>query len=393
MSKKLKLGLVLPALPGYSETFIYNKIDGLLKQGFKIKLFISNQNNHQRISYPYNIYSQVNINNKIYVFFRLFFSFLFHPKVCLHFLILERQSNRIFLESIKNLIINLHIIDKKVDWLHFGFANEAVGRENVASAIGAKLAVSLRGSDISIFPYKYHGCYRVLWHKVNKVHAISDDLYNKALDIGLRKKIYYKKINPAIDINYFSISSKMLTKLNHPLRILTVGRLKWKKGYEYALYAMYLLKKEKIQFKYHIVGKGDDYEKIIYMLNYLELTDCVKLHGSLPKESVKSQLNWADIYLQPSIQEGFCNSVLEAQAMGLLCIVTNAEGLSENVINNKTGWVVPRRSSKAIKQKIIEVINKNPNYNKKIKENAIKRVNQKFNLDDQIINWKNFYLK
>ncbi|MBK7870836.1 MAG: glycosyltransferase family 4 protein [Saprospiraceae bacterium] len=50
----------------------------------------------------------------------------------------------------------------------------------------------------------------------------------------------------------------------------------------------------------------------------------------------------ADIYLQYSIQEGFCNAVLEAQAMGLLCIVSDAEGLPENILHGQTGWVVPK---------------------------------------------------
>ena len=57
------------------------------------------------------------------------------------------------------------------------------------------------------------------------------------------------------------------------------------------------------------------------------------------------------IYLQYSIQEGFCNAVLEAQALGLLTIVSDAEGLPENVIHGETGWVVPKRKPKFFAQK------------------------------------------
>ena len=45
----------------------------------------------------------------------------------------------------------------------------------------------------------------------------------------------------------------------------------------------------------------------------------------------------SDVYIQSSVQEGFGNAVLEAQASGLCCIVSDAEGLSENVLNEKTG--------------------------------------------------------
>ena len=36
----MHLGLVLLTLPGYSETFINSKINGLISNGFKISLFI-----------------------------------------------------------------------------------------------------------------------------------------------------------------------------------------------------------------------------------------------------------------------------------------------------------------------------------------------------------------
>ena len=62
----------------------------------------------------------------------------------------------------------------------------------------------------------------------------------------------------------------------------------------------------------------------------------------------KNYLEKSDIYLQYSIQEGFCNSVLEAQAMGLLSIVSDANGLTENIIHNYTGWVVPKMAPKLL---------------------------------------------
>ena len=43
--------------------------------------------------------------------------------------------------------------------------------------------------------------------------------------------------------------------------------------------------------------------------------------------------------------------------MGLLTIVTNAEGLSENVLHEETGWVVQKRSAKKIADQIIIINN------------------------------------
>ena len=40
--------------------------------------------------------------------------------------------------------------------------------------------------------------------------------------------------------------------------------------------------------------------------------------------------------------------VLEAQVMGLLSIVSDANGLPENIIHNYTGWVVPKMAPKLL---------------------------------------------
>ena len=64
------------------------------------------------------------------------------------------------------------------------------------------------------------------------MHTISNDLYQKALDLGLDPRTPYKKITPAINTDFYK--SKSFKDLHEPLRILTVGRLTWKKGYEYA---------------------------------------------------------------------------------------------------------------------------------------------------------------
>ena len=104
------------------------------------------------------------------------------------------------------------------------------------------------------------------------------------------------------------------------------------------------------------MGEGNYKEAIIYAIHQLKLADNVKLKGQLSHNKVKQEMEWSDIYIQPSIEEGFCNAVLEAQAMGLLCIVSDAEGLSENVIDGITGWVIPKRSPNHISSSIKNIL-------------------------------------
>lgn len=389
MSKKLNIGLVLPALPGYSEPFFYNKINGLIENGFRVSLFVARKVDSKagRLSVP--VHYQVNVKNKLYLLFSFIATCVMHPLICIRLFKLEMGFHGNWMRSLKNLIINIHIIGKPLDWLHFGFATTALGRENLAWAMGVQSAVSFRGFDIGLYPHQHQGCYDLLWQRIDKVHTISEDLYQKALELGLDSKIPFNKITPAINAEFFQSGS--LEDIHKPLRILTVGRLTWKKGYEYALKALRLLRDKQIDFEYHIVGEGNYREAIIYAIHQLRLNKNVKLMGQLPHEGVKQEMEWADIYIQPSIQEGFCNAVLEAQAMGLLCIVTDADGLSENVLDGETGWVITKRSSEKITEKIINILSIDDKKLNKIREYAVSRVQHQYKLELQNKLFREFY--
>ena len=172
---------------------------------------------------------------------------------------------------------------------------------------------------------------------------------------------------------------------------MTTGRLHWKKGFVPTIEALALLKSSGLNFTYKIIGEGNEYERIAFAAYQLGLQDEVQFLGKLPHNEVKQQLASATIYLQYSIQEGFCNAVLEAQAMGKLCIVSNAEGLSENVLHEQTGWVVPKYSPKALANKIQEVLALSPEEKIRITQTAQKRVKDEFNIEKQQREFIDFY--
>jgi len=102
-------------------------------------------------------------------------------------------------------------------------------------------------------------------------------------------------------------------------------------------------------------------------------------------------LDKAEISLNYSIQEGFCIAALEAQAMGKLCIVSDSEGLSENVEDGKSGWVLPRREPELLAAKIEEVFNLPEEKLLEISQYASRRATTKFSIDEQIKGLVNFY--
>ena len=125
----------------------------------------------------------------------------------------------------------------------------------------------------------------------------------------------------------------------------------------------------------------------------MKLVNEVEFKGILEGEELIAEYKKADIYIQPSVQEGFCNAALEAQAAGCLCVVSDAEGLSENVLNDITGWVVPRRDVKALSEKIEYVINLPDEKKQNIIAKAEQRVKKEFNLEKQVKEFIEFYEK
>ena len=386
----MKIGLVLSSTPAYSETFFNSKIKGLQKNGFEVVLFVNSKDTHFDLC---TVKEQVQFRS-FFIFLKSLGLIFTKLSTLLKFISLERKQNVSFKRILKKLILNQHILqESNVDWLHFGFATQAIGRENIAKAVGAKMAVSLRGFDIGIYPLKNPKCYDLLWLNINKLHVISNDLLNLAYTNGFKKNVPYQKITPAIDTSFFINQSLKDASNKNLLQLMTIGRLHWKKDYTSIIIALKNLKDRGIDFEYTIIGDGPEEEKLKYLVYELGLINNIIFTGKISQKEILIYFKKSHFYLQYSLQEGFCNAVLEAQSMGVLPIVSNAEGLSENVLNNKTGWVIQKNSPKLLAEKIVEVINLPDSNKEKIRKQALERVTKEFNIEKQQKEFIDFYTK
>jgi colanic acid/amylovoran biosynthesis glycosyltransferase len=264
----------------------------------------------------------------------------------------------------------------------------ALEKENLAQAIGAKMAVSFRGFDYYVYPLKHPHCYRKLFSKAARYHVLSESMKEGLVRQGISENKILK-ITPAIDINQFRTSNN--PQPQQDLKIVTVARLHWIKGLEATLEALALVKQKGIRFQYTIIGDGPEKERLQFAAYQLGLTDTITFTGKLAPEEVKIALEQSDLYLQYSIQEGFCNAVLEAQAMGKLCIVSDAEGLAENVVDGWTGFVVPKRNPVSLCEKIVAVFQLSENKKAEIRNQAISRVRESFTIEKQLQEFIQFY--
>lgn len=165
----------------------------------------------------------------------------------------------------------------------------------------------------------------------------------------------------------------------------------WIKNYIQIIEALAILKSRNIDFIYKIIGEGAEYESIAFAAIQMGLEEQIEFLGKIPHAEVRSHLTTANIYLQYSLQEGFCNAVLEAQAMGKLCVVSNAEGLSENVLHEQTGWVIPKNNPELLAKQLLKVIQLPDSKKEEIAARAVERVRNEFNLEKQEREFVAFY--
>ncbi|MGH2665090.1 glycosyltransferase family 4 protein [Flavobacterium sp.] len=388
----MKIGLVLPAVPAYSETFFVNKIKGLQSHGHEVVLFVHAKTSQSSFEGAKVIaapkWTGSSIGGFINAFFQLFL-LLFHSKAVIRFCRLDRKDGISMFSIIKRIAANSHLLSKKLDWLHFGFGTMALERENIAQAIKAKMAVSFRGFDYYVYPVKTPDCYTVLFSKKVTYHVLSESMKKGLTAQGIAADEIVK-ITPAIDIAKFSVHNHQPYD-SKEIKIVTVARLHWIKGIEYTLEALALVKAKGFSFQYVVVGDGSEKERLLFAAYQLGLKDHVVFAGKLTSEEVREKLETCDLYLQYSIQEGFCNAVLEAQAMCKVCIVSNAEGLSENVLDGVTGFVVPKRNPVSLAEAICNTASLTAEKQRTIAGNAADRIRKEFSIQEQIKQFVRFY--
>ena len=140
------------------------------------------------------------------------------------------------------------------------------------------------------------------------------------------------------------------------------------KGYDLLLKAAQELKKVLPDFEWKIFGSVND--KFVDKTFNVKHEDVnVHLMGVAPAEQIKEVLLHATAYVHTSYIENACNSVCEAQILGLPCIAAYTGGLPSIIDDGRTGLLVPVNDPYQMAF-LMKYIAENPNINKEIGENA-----------------------
>jgi len=248
--------------------------------------------------------------------------------------------------------LDAELIACRPDIVHFEFGALARERPHLGELLGCRTAVSFRGHDLDHIGLGDPAYYRAVFAEGDAFHFLGRHLERTAERRGLSREKTRMLISPAVDCQRFQRKLPRyegeLGGKTRPCRILSVGRLHWAKGYEFALQAVHRLRRAGVELEYRIAGDGGYREEAAFWRHKLGLEDCVSFLGAAGQDEVRRQLEWADVFLHAAQQEGFGNAVLEAQAMELPVVASDAGGLPEAVEHSVTGFVVPRRDARRL---------------------------------------------
>ena len=210
------------------------------------------------------------------------------------------------------------------------------------------IILSQRGFHTNVRPFVNpdNKNYLQEWYpKLSGIHSVSKAISREGKKIGVPRSHIDEVVYTGLDFSKFPAikSSKQTDKL----RIISVGRPHWKKGYSYALETMKILAEQQLDFEYSIIGALGD-EELTYLIQEFNLQDKVKLTSKLEQEEVFNRMKNASLFLLPSLEEGIANVAVEAMALGVPVISTNCGGMEELITHGQEGFICPTRNAEGL---------------------------------------------
>lgn len=171
----------------------------------------------------------------------------------------------------------------------------------------------------------------------------------------------------------------------------SLGNVRPAKGYDVLLRATAKLAQCKSCFRFVIAGQGKSnglYKELLELKEGLELQGQVEFLGFV--DDPAWFLSNLDLYLLPSISEGFSISTIQAMASGIPVIVTRSGGPEEIVTHQENGWVVDQGNPVAIVDGL-EFLSANPDVCVDLSNNAKEKVVNVFSMDAMLEKYEKTY--
>ncbi|HHL19193.1 MAG TPA: colanic acid biosynthesis glycosyltransferase WcaL [Thiothrix sp.] len=364
------VGVLLRRYPKLSETFILGEILGLEQNAVPLHIF-SLYTPSDAISNPATQAVKASVTTLIHAdkmdWQRMMKSHLRlltqHPLRYLSSLAataLRYETGRIrdFLQAGR---LADELIAHSIQHLHAHFIAEPVAVAEIASRMAAiPFSISAHAKDIYLSPTQALQrkleaaqftvtCTQYNWRYLQRLSTQPEKIHRMYHGLNL------------IPFDRTLAQGNKQTSQNAPL-IVSVGRLREKKGFPILISACKALHDQGHAFRCVIVGYGAEQARLQQQINQQGLHNQVQLLGKQAHEEVLALYKQASIFALPcriatdGDRDGIPNVLLEAMAMHLPVVSTAVSGIPELIQDGNNGLLVPADDSQAFSQAFIKLL-------------------------------------
>ena len=128
--------------------------------------------------------------------------------------------------------------------------------------------------------------------------------------------------------------------LDGPLRLFASGNLGGHKGLGMALQALHRVKRNGVNFRYHLGAGGPEILHLKKLATKLGLTREIRFGGTMSSEDYQRELGNTHVYLLPSLRESVGLTMMEAMLAGCVPVVADCGG-PNFIVTEECGYKIP----------------------------------------------------
>ena len=138
--------------------------------------------------------------------------------------------------------------------------------------------------------------------------------------------------------------------------LLFVGQINWKKNLEKVIRALYVCRRNNVNFVFVCAGRGPHEQEVAVLVNTLGLDDSVRMIGHVADQSLLDGLyTRADLFVFPSLYDNAPMVVREAAAVGTPSLLVHGSSAAE-VVEDGVNGLLCRNDENSLAERIMTAL-------------------------------------
>ena len=240
---------------------------------------------------------------------------------------------------------------------------------------------------------KHYKRFRYLLKLADAIVTVSKNLQTHFIEEKLGKKstvIWNGITTPKFDSQEVARINKQYRNNQADFIIGTAVVMSEQKGLKYLIEAAKQIIDKYPEIKFMLIGDGYLKNELENQVRYLKLESNFYFPGY--KKDIPNYIKTMDVFIMPSLWEGFSIALLEANALGIPIITTDVGGNSEIIKNEINGLLVPAKDPGAL-VKAVSNLFLDRGLREQFAENGKKLFKENFEVSKMVKNYNDTYYK